>query len=68
MRSCDDSASESVNDEEDDANVSDFVDGLPGLPFCREVLRRKSWVTAMPIEAKEREVRSQARKVRSALN
>ena len=30
------------------------------------VLRRKSWVTAMPIEAKAREVRSQARKVRSA--
>jgi hypothetical protein len=29
------------------------------------VLRRKSWVTAMPIEAKEREVRSHARKVRS---
>ena len=31
----------------------------------REVLRRKSWVTAMPIEAKAREVRSHARKVRS---
>ena len=30
-----------------------------------DVLRRKSWVTAMPIEAKERDVRSQARKVRS---
>lgn len=30
-----------------------------------EVFNRKSWVTAMPIEAKEREVRSQARKVRS---
>ena len=29
------------------------------------VLRRKSWVTAMPMEAKERDVRSQARKVRS---
>lgn len=29
------------------------------------VLRRKSWVTAMPIEAKAREVRIQARKVRS---
>lgn len=28
-------------------------------------LRRKSWVIAMPMEAKEREVRSQARKVRS---
>jgi hypothetical protein len=27
--------------------------------------KRKSWVIAMPIEAKEREVRSQARKVRS---
>jgi hypothetical protein len=30
-----------------------------------EVLRRKSWVMAMPMEANEREVRSQARKVRS---
>ena len=30
-----------------------------------EVLRRKSWVTATPMLAKEREVRSQARKVRS---
>jgi hypothetical protein len=29
------------------------------------LLRRKSWVTAIPIEAKAREVRSQARKVRS---
>lgn len=29
------------------------------------VLRRKSWVTAMPIEAKAREVRIQAKKVRS---
>jgi hypothetical protein len=29
------------------------------------VLRRKSWVTAMPMLAKEREVRTQARKVRS---
>lgn len=32
----------------------------------REVLRRKSWVTAMPMLAKEREVRSHARNVRSA--
>ena len=31
-----------------------------------EVLRRKSCVIAMPIEAKEREVRSQARNVRSS--
>ena len=29
------------------------------------VFRRKSWVIAMPMEAKAREVRSQARKVRS---
>ena len=29
------------------------------------VFRRNSWVMATPIEAKEREVRSQARKVRS---
>lgn len=35
--------------------------------FESEVLRRKSWVIAMPIEAKEREVRSQARKVRSVV-
>lgn len=33
----------------------------------REVLRRKSWVIAMPMEAKEREVRSQARNVRSVI-
>lgn len=29
------------------------------------MLRRKSWVTAMPMDAKAREVRSQARNVRS---
>ena len=29
------------------------------------VLSRKSWVTAIPMEAKAREVRSQAKKVRS---
>ena len=33
----------------------------------REVLRRKSWVIAIPIEAKAREVRSQARNVRSMM-
>lgn len=33
----------------------------------REELRRKSCVIAMPIEAKERDVRSQARKVRSVV-
>jgi len=32
-----------------------------------EVLRRKSCVTAMPMEAKERDVRSQARNVLSVL-
>lgn len=51
-----------------------------GLPICRRcwygsaseppaaevVLRRKSCVIAMPMEAKARDVRSQARKVRSA--
>lgn len=31
----------------------------------RDVLRRKSCVMAMPIDAKAREVRNQARKVRS---
>lgn len=30
-----------------------------------ELLRRNNWVIAMPIEAKERDVRSQARNVRS---
>jgi hypothetical protein len=30
-----------------------------------ELFRRKSWVTAMPMEAKARDVRSQARNVRS---
>lgn len=34
----------------------------------REVFRRKSWVIAMPMLAKERDVRSQARKVRSIHN
>jgi hypothetical protein len=36
-----------------------------GLEEERLVFRRKSWVIAMPIEAKERDVRSQARNVRS---
>jgi hypothetical protein len=35
-------------------------------PPVMEVFRRKSCVIAMPMEAKEREVRSQARKVRSS--
>lgn len=34
-------------------------------PVAMDVLSRKSWVTAMPMLAKESEVRSQARKVRS---
>lgn len=34
----------------------------------REVLRRKSWVIAMPMEAKASDVRSQARNVRSAFH
>lgn len=38
---------------------------LDGSSLAKEVLRRKSWVTAIPIEANAREVRSQARKVRS---
>lgn len=42
-----------------------FICGVLGSLLERVVLRRKSWVTAMPMEAKEREVRSQARKVRS---
>jgi hypothetical protein len=33
--------------------------------FDRDVFRRKSCVIAMPMLAKEREVRSQAKKVRS---
>src|SRR5262245_31298195 len=41
------------------------VRGRSGFDSEMVVLRRKSWVTAMPMEAKEREVRSQARKVRS---
>jgi len=51
-----------VLDEDDDVEDEDAV---VSPEFCSEVLRRKSWVTAMPMEAKEREVRSQARKVRS---
>jgi hypothetical protein len=34
-------------------------------PVEMEVFRRKSWVIAMPIEAKDSEVRNQARKVLS---
>ena len=41
------------------------VCGVEGEEEGREEFRRKSCVTAMPMEAKEREVRSQARKVRS---
>lgn len=36
-----------------------------GSSLAREVFRRKSWVTAMPMEANAREVRSQAKNVRS---
>ena len=41
--------------------------GCDGMSSRSEsvVLRRKSWVMAMPMEAKAREVRSHARKVRS---
>src|SRR5579862_2259494 len=38
-----------------------------GVSPARVVLRRKSWVMAMPIDANAREVRSQARKVRSTV-
>ena len=37
-----------------------------GVDSCSiDLFRRKSWVTAIPIDAKAREVRSQARNVRS---
>lgn len=36
-----------------------------GLLLDREVLSRNSWVTAMPIDAKDSDVRSQARNVLS---
>lgn len=39
--------------------------GWLGSTFPIDVLRRKSWVMAMPIEANDNEVRSHARKVRS---
>jgi hypothetical protein len=47
----------------------DGVDGVDGELWweVRVVFRRKSWVIAMPMEAKERDVRSQARKVRSVI-
>jgi hypothetical protein len=51
--------------------VSELVEGDEELEvlleggFAMEVLRRKSWVIAIPMEAKEREVRSQARNVLS---
>lgn len=41
--------------------------GLGVGMLVSEVFRRKSWVMARPMEAKEREVRSQARKVRSVV-
>lgn len=37
----------------------------PCPSFRSEVLSRNSWVTAMPIEAKARDVRNHARNVRS---
>lgn len=40
-----------------------FGSSVPGVE--RDELRRKSCVTAMPIEAKARDVRSHARNVRS---
>lgn len=54
---------------ESDGEGDEGLDGLAeeGLEAI-EVLRRKSCVTAMPMLAKEREVRSQARKVRSGLS
>lgn len=39
----------------------------PPSASASEVLRRKSWVTAMPMDAKARDVRSHARNVRSAI-
>lgn len=51
-----------VNDDTDEVDEVCFLSEL-----ASEVLSRKSCVTAMPMEANEREVRSQARKVRSAL-
>lgn len=39
-----------------------------GLLEAMVVLRRKSWVTAMPMLAKDRDVRSQARKVLSVVD
>ena len=55
------SADASAGDVDDDATWRLFGSLTP----CSEVFRRKSCVTAMPMLAKEREVRSQARKVRS---
>ena len=40
-------------------------DGFAGSAGDKVLFRRKSWVIAIPIEANAREVRSQARKVRS---
>ena len=47
------------------ASVAEDDWGLEEVSGRSDELRRKSWVIAMPMEAKEREVRSQARKVRS---
>ena len=52
----------SVSEDDDDEEE----EPLPSA--AKEVLRRKSCVTATPMEAKDRDVRSQARKVRSGLH
>jgi hypothetical protein len=56
-------ASVVVSEEEEEEGLVD--EGEEEVSGRRDELRRKSWVIAMPMEAKEREVRSQARKVRS---
>lgn len=45
--------------------VASVLEDEGEVSWRRDELRRNSWVIAMPMEAKEREVRSQARKVRS---
>ena len=58
-----------MEDEEDEEEEEESVDEDW---FCwserSDELSRKSWVIAMPIDAKDRDVRSQARNVRSTIS
>ena len=60
---------EEEDEEEDEEDEEEEEESVDEDWFCwserSDELRRKSWVIAMPIDAKDRDVRSQARNVRS---